>query len=764
MTPALVHLHAELGWVRSLLARLVAATPSSADLPPSPSYLRREDVEPLVADAPSPEDARRHADAVARDGLPLTSLQTRFELDEVQFAALLLALTHALVPGLRPVFAYLQDDMAARAPRVELLIQLAGSEAAWTSLAPDRPWAWIPGLSLEPAKALDLRTLHADERLVRYVRGEACIPEALVPWLASPIREPSAGARSSVETWLRTAPQAVGHFETADAVDVQSALAARTRVVAFDPTAGATGSTKVEEALLLAAGHALLTDAVLAVGPDLEGAEVRGAILTVAAWPALRLALLAHEELDLRPLLGRRPVHASTLPALTEDERRRHWARLCPEVDEDVRASLARTFAMGATLIDRAATLARSTPDTPIEAACWAVTRAPTRGLARSIESKAGWDDLVAPVTTRLRLQEIVDAVRFRERMFGEWQVRGRVAGQPGLVALFHGPPGTGKTLSASVIATALGLPLLWVDLAGLVSKYIGETEKNLREVFRSARRTHAVLFFDEADSVFGKRTAVSDAHDRYANVQTSYLLQEVERYDGIAILATNFKVNIDPAFLRRFDTVVEFAAPDTTERRRLWRLLATPVTGPLSDDTLEALVSYKLSGGQIRNIVQQAALLAAPGGARPEQSHLLLATHHELSKAGRPQSSRNLGVGERETAVLRQKLRWRLLLAGHAPGPDDIELLARMLTLRDADFSDLSEQVAAWQGPLRTSDAALMACALLEKDGRMAPGPDRSGEPDPGWTGSLRGLDGPAPEALREAALKDPHRRDAPR
>ena len=202
---------------------------------------------------------------------------------------------------------------------------------------------------------------------------------------------------------------------------------------------------------------------------------------------------------------------------------------------------------------------------------------------------------------------------------------------------LFAGPPGTGKTLSAEVLAKALNVDLLFVDLSRVVSKWIGETEKNLAQVFDTAERAKAVLLFDEADALFGKRTEVSDAHDRYANLETAYLLSRLERFDGLAILSTNLRQNIDPAFTRRLEFIVEFDEPGREQRRALWRC-HLPEEAPLADDVnLEELAGhFPIVGGLIRNAAVAAAFLAAGDGGVIEQQHFIRAVRREYEKAGK--------------------------------------------------------------------------------------------------------------------------------
>jgi SpoVK/Ycf46/Vps4 family AAA+-type ATPase len=257
--------------------------------------------------------------------------------------------------------------------------------------------------------------------------------------------------------------------------------------------------------------------------------------------------------------------------------------------------------------------------------------------LGQEVPPRFGWDDIVLPESVREVLCEIVLRVRHEPLVFGEWGFTSRHARSRSLSALFTGPSGTGKTMAAEVIANALGLSLFRVDLSAVVSKYIGETEKNLAQIFNDASSASAVLFFDEADALFGKRSEVRDSHDRYANIEVSYLLQRLEDYDGIVILASNLRQNLDEAFVRRLHLTADFPFPDVPARLEIWRR-TLPAALPLADDVdLPALARrFRLSGGNIRNACVTAAFLAAGDGVPVSMSHLLRAVRREHQKMGK--------------------------------------------------------------------------------------------------------------------------------
>ena len=254
---------------------------------------------------------------------------------------------------------------------------------------------------------------------------------------------------------------------------------------------------------------------------------------------------------------------------------------------------------------------------------------------ARLVRPAAGWDTLVTTADNELLLRALVDRVRGKVRVLHEWGFGGRA--DPGVRALFAGPPGTGKTLSAHIVAATLGLDLLVVDLSALVSKWLGETEKNISAVFAAAEHAQAVLFFDEADAVFGRRTDGGDAQSRWANLETAYLLAKVDAFEGLVVLATNLRGHLDDAFVRRLDVVVEFDEPSPDDRRRLWAA-HLPDAAPVSADVdLDALAGvYEITGGLIRNAAVAAAYQAAAAGGAIDHDSLLDAVEREYQKAGR--------------------------------------------------------------------------------------------------------------------------------
>jgi SpoVK/Ycf46/Vps4 family AAA+-type ATPase len=270
--------------------------------------------------------------------------------------------------------------------------------------------------------------------------------------------------------------------------------------------------------------------------------------------------------------------------------------------------------------------------------ACRSTARARLEGLARRIEPAATWADLVLPESQVMTLRQIASHVRQRMKVYEEWGFGAKSSRGLGISVLFSGESGTGKTMAAEVLASDLGLDLYRIDLASIVSKYVGETEKNLRRIFDAAEDCGAILLFDEADALFGKRSEVKDSHDRYANIEVSYLLQEMEAYRGLAILTTNLKNALDPAFQRRLRFAVQFPFPDAHMRERIWRA-AFPARTPLQLIDHAKLARLSVPGGSIRNIAMNAAFIAAESDTPVGMHHLLQAARSEATKRERPYS-----------------------------------------------------------------------------------------------------------------------------
>ncbi|MDJ0509137.1 MAG: ATP-binding protein [Crocosphaera sp.] len=331
-----------------------------------------------------------------------------------------------------------------------------------------------------------------------------------------------------------------------------------------------------------------------------------------------------------------------TKPTVPEQERA--WQQMLGDSAlNETPSLLANQFNFNLPTIERNASLALSEPfkkQVDLHDRLWHLcltnSRPQFNNLAQPIATKATWDDLVLPKEEIALLKQISDQVRQRTQVYEKWGFQQRMNRGFGISAMFAGESGTGKTMAAEVIANSLQLNLYRIDLSGVVDKYIGETEKNLRRLFDAAEGGGAILFFDEADALFGKRSQVKDSHDRYANIEINYLLQRIESYSGLAILATNFKSSLDSAFLRRLRFIINFPFPSKSQRRLMWQK-AFPKQTPIESLDFERLGRFNITGGSIHNIALNAAFLAAQAGTPVTMSLVLLAIKTEFRKLERP-------------------------------------------------------------------------------------------------------------------------------
>ena len=563
---------------------------------------------------------------------------TRLGLEDAERLVAALALAVELEPRLRPLVTALRDDPTAGAPSVGLACELAGA------------------IGLRPA---DVR--------------RACEPGGRLAWFDLVRTLPVAGRPSVLDAHLAASPWLVDRLDGVTSVGgfvrwarAGSATGAREQGEQ-DRLLALRGADHVRHAEHAAAVYGSAVAALATAPPDAEtlGRLARTALLADAplvvacdrqpeAWlvdglersAALGVAVAVSTDVGTRwvPPANWRPV---TVPALAGADRERRWQAALDErqvvaVREDV-ATVAAEFVLGAGGVDDAATRvgvatgrrARADLATLRAAARSTVWRDLTT-VARPGPSAVGWDDLVVAPQVQRQLREIAGAIGSRGRVLDLWGFAGR-PGSRGYHVLFAGPTGTGKTLGAAVVAGAVGLELWVVDLARIVDKYLGETEKQLDRVLRAAESAGAMLLFDEADALFGRRGDVREARDRWANVEVAYLLQRIEDHDGVTVLTTNLSQNIDEAFARRMSQRVEFAVPDPGLRRQLWRM-SVPSTAPLDDDAALLTVAdrFELAGGAIRTAALNAAYAAAAQGGAIELGHLVRASVQELTKAGR--------------------------------------------------------------------------------------------------------------------------------
>jgi SpoVK/Ycf46/Vps4 family AAA+-type ATPase len=345
-----------------------------------------------------------------------------------------------------------------------------------------------------------------------------------------------------------------------------------------------------------------------------------------------------------------RPTVTFSLRRQSAEDQRDFWENALGERAQSLNGqvdALTAQFTLDAGAIRDAVAVAQLDTERELGDSLWEACRVQARpkmeGLAKRIEPVSTWDDLVLPPAQTEVLREIAVHARHRATVYEHWGWVGRGDRGLGISALFTGASGTGKTLAAEVLANDLSLDLYVVDLSQVVSKYIGETEKNLARVFNAAESGGAVLLFDEADALFGKRSEIKDSHDRYANIEVSYLLQRMEAYRGLAILTTNMRGALDIAFMRRLRFVVQFPFPDAPQRADIWRRIF-PAATPTKDLDVERLGQLNVAGGNIRNIALHAAFLAAGSNQPVGMRHVLRAARSEYLKLEKPLTDAEIG------------------------------------------------------------------------------------------------------------------------
>lgn len=523
----------------------------------------------------------------------------------------------------------------------------------WDAVTPLRPLRRWRLIEVDESSGLTQGRLRIDERILHYLAGVNYL-DVRVRNLMRPVMPPSimAEAHRIVCDELRSA---IAQMTASDAPLVvltgDDALGQADIAAAVATELGL--SLRIVRAEDLPAGHAELD--ALATLWQREAALFGVTLLVTCGDDALpRVASRLIEELRslvfvsaAQPQSFERPALRFTANKPDTIEQKRLWqqalgqsaARLNGALDgiaSQFRLSARPIHTQGAQL---ASALAVSTqPEALLWSACRSMGRSKLDELAQRVEVAAGWDDLVLPEAQKATLQQIGAHVRNRLKVHLEWGFAGKGARGLGISALFAGESGTGKTMAAEVLAKELQLDLYRIDLSSVVSKYIGETEKNLRRVFDAAEESGAILFFDEADALFGRRSEVKDSHDRYANIEVSYLLQRMEAYRGLAILTTNLKAALDTAFQRRLRFVVQFPFPDQAMRELIWRSTFPP-SAPLGRIDYPKLARLSVAGGNIRNIALNAAFDAADREEPLSMEHLLQAAYHEASKRERPLS-----------------------------------------------------------------------------------------------------------------------------
>jgi hypothetical protein len=524
----------------------------------------------------------------------------------------------------------------------------------WSALAPAGPLRRLRLIEADPARGLTAAPLRIDERILHYLAGinlldprlasllvpappsEAIAEEhhelarTIAPYFASHSATQSSGAPSSALT-----PFVHLHGDDPDGQrDTAALAAAQAGRHLFALHAGELPSdpSALEQLLLLVSRESTLLHAALLV--ECGAAELTGPLRSLIERLAAPAAITSRDLFQASRTLARYEVNKPR-PA----EQKRLWQQALGPAAHGLNGfldNLVGQFRMSARAIHATAAMHGTAGTHAIWGGCRASAQPRLEELAQRIVPAAAWDDLILPEAQKATLHQIAMQARHRLKVYETWGFAARGRRGLGVSALFAGESGTGKTLGAEVLAHELELDLYRVDLSAIVSKYIGETEKNLRQVFDSAEEAGAVLLFDEADALFGKRSDVKDSHDRYANIEVGYLLQLMESYQGLAILTTNLKSSLDRAFQRRLRFMVEFPFPAPAEREAIWRR-AFPAATPIDRINPAALAQLKAPGGSIRNIALNAAFLAAAANRPVAMAHILEAAHLEAEKNDRP-------------------------------------------------------------------------------------------------------------------------------
>ena len=633
-----------------------------------------EDAEAVAvsrAIAETEEDLARQARAFAEAGEPpsIDALVELFSLTQFERSVLLLCFATELDPNCERLYAYVQDDLTQNYATPRLALALFGGEGdaalnardSFLPTAPLRGFRLVTlGQGAQHAATLSARPLRLEERIADYLSGVNQLDERLADTLRPVARAPvapsqveligrvaerlRAGVTDGVWPALNiTGERGVGKSAAARSLCERLGLQLYSVNFARVPAAGA----ELQEAFQVLRREAVM----LQFGIYLDATEADAGV------EAARKAFVddALARLDALVVVGsrerwtaEREMLSMQIPKPDTGARRAMWLESLETASETLDGEvedLIQQFDFGPSNIRRAVESARARArlragegdEAKLTAAdLWRACREQAGGqlseLAQRIQPCYTWDDIVLPAELHSLLREIAAQVSNRPKVYESWGFGAKLNRGRGISALFAGSSGTGKTMAAEVLANHLDLDLYRIDLSSVVSKYIGETEKNLRRVFDAAEQSGAILFFDEADALFGKRSEVKDSHDRYANIEINYLLQRMEEYRGMAILATNMKSQMDQAFMRRLRFNVDFPIPDASHRRSIWQKVF-PKQADVSKLDYDFLARLEITGGNIRNIAVNAAFLAASEGEPIQMHHILRATRQEYNK-----------------------------------------------------------------------------------------------------------------------------------
>ncbi len=608
-----------------------------------------------------------------------------FGLSEIERQILLICLAPELDLKYERLYAYLQDDVTKKRPTLDLVMRLL---CPTLEARLDVRQALEPGSALLEWELLNLhddpgvrrpslpaRYLKIDDRIARYLLGGDQIDGRLLELVDPQVGKRMAAIPEDIQqrlslwasgwerTWNNVAPVILFHGRYgsgrhAAVLYFANAIAKPTLMLSMAELHNS--GLRPDQAVHLAEREALLSgglvsweqvDDLLQSDRESELSREREAFIRSLADSQTPTVLLANKAWEPGRDLHGRPFLRLEFPAASYAARKAAWsAELNGSnnfTDEELSA-LAGRFQLNPgqirDAVGRATTLMWSRDPTlpalqasDIDAASRVQSQHRLGLMARKLEPHYAWDDIVLPRQQLATLHLVCTTVRQRPTVYGDWGFDRKLSTGKGMIALFSGVSGTGKTMAAEIIANELGLDIYKINLSAVVSKYIGETEKNLERIFSEAQDTDAILFFDEADALFGKRSEVKDAHDRYANIETAYLLQRTEEYNGLVILASNIKKNMDEAFVRRIQFMVDFPFPEEPERLEIWRR-TFPAQAPRAEDIDLPFLARKLkiTGGNIRNIILISAFLAAEEHTPISMRHLVRGASYEYQKIGK--------------------------------------------------------------------------------------------------------------------------------
>ncbi len=646
------YLTAAVGVVRAELEDHLAGSPAESETP-----VQTDEPRDRVGEA---EEGLAAAASAMSEPSALQTLSTMLGLSAFERNVLLLCAGVELDSDFAALCARVQRDPARDFPSFSLALA-ALPEAHWSAMSPASPLRYWRLIEVGSGPVLTRSQLRIDERILNYLTGVQHLDDRLAGFIV-PLREagelvPSHHAlvHRIAASWADVSgtPLPVVQLTGAELTDMRSIAVAACgalglRVCLLSGPSLPLGASELDGLIRLWKREAGLSNSALLLEcHELEASDVARAAAINRLIGSLDSPLIISNAERWRNQL--KPLLTFEVRKPTVREQRDIWQATLKDTPFNLNGevgAIASQFDLSREKVLAAHTLAlgqrKSTETGKVETAAgfsealWNACRRQARprldDLAQRIEPAATWDDLVLPGRQLQTLREVAVHVRRRVTVYETWGFEKKGARGLGISALFSGVSGTGKTMAAEVLANELRLDLYRIDLSAVVSKYIGETEKNLRRVFDAAEEGGAILLFDEADALFGKRSEVKDSHDRYANIEVSYLLQRMEAYRGLAILTTNLKNALDPAFMRRIRFIVQFPFPDAAQRAEIWRRIF-PAETPRENLDAEKLSRLNVAGGNIRNIALNAAFLAADADEPVRMTHLLSAAQGEYTK-----------------------------------------------------------------------------------------------------------------------------------